>query len=247
MKRFAAWMFLTVLAPGSALADEPSHLPTIPQIPAPTLNQESHVVPAAGVTVRMLGSLRERIGLSMSANRVIESVEPVEAAPASPLPGCDHCVADGRACGSSIISGSPIKRWLCFRPTTGHELPWLRPNPYIGPITGQFRCSSAGCASCVGQLGNDAGCAKGDGGFGRVGGLGMGRRGCVDGTCIPPADGAFAGYKFATPERPSISARGFATTTTTSYKPTVSPTGHTSFTVPRSPTVFESLKHAFKP
>jgi hypothetical protein len=243
MKRIVVWMLLAVLGSGFATAAEPNLLPTIPQVPAPTLNSESRIVPAAGISGRLLGNLRERIGLSMPANRAVGSVEPVEAAPIVPLPGCDHCMAAGNGCGSSIIPGSPIKRWLCFRPTTGHELPWLRPNPYIGPITGQFRCSSAGCASCGDQPGCGAGCAKGDGGPGRIGGLGRGGRGCANGTCILPADDVFAGYKFATPERPMA----VIAPTSTSYKPTVSPTGLATSTAPRSPTVLESLKRTFKP
>jgi hypothetical protein len=243
MKRIVIWMLLAALGPGFATAAEPNLLPTIPQVPAPTLNSESRIIPAAGVSGRVLGNLRERIGLSMSANRVTESVEQVEAASVAPLPGCDHCVSAGSACGSSIIPGSPIKRWLCFRPTTGHELPWLRPNPYIGPITGQFRCSSARCAQCGGQAGCGADCAKGDGGQGRIGGLGRGGRGCANGTCIPPADEVFAGYKFATPERSMV----VTTPTSTSYKPSISPTGLATSTAPRPPTMLESLKRAFRP
>jgi hypothetical protein len=237
MKRITAWMLLVVLGHGSASAAEPSP-PTVPQVPAPVLNPESRVVPAAG---RVLGNLRERIGMSAPVSRVIEPAEPIEAPSMAPSPGCDHCMSESRAGGDSIIQGSPIKRWLCFRPTTGHELPWLRPNPYIGPITGQFRCSSAGCVSCGGPAGCGAGCAKGDG---RMGGLGRGGRGCANGTCIPPADDAFAGYKFATPERSIITT---APTTSTSYKPTVVPTGLTLSTTPRSPTVLESIKRTFKP
>ena len=178
MKRLAAWMLLSVLLQGTGTGAEPTPPPTTPQVAAPALKRDSSVLPAAGIAGRV-GTLRERIGLSVRANKTGEAVEPVEASPSPVVPGCDHCAPANRECGGSVVPGSPIKRWLCFRPTSGHELPWLRPCPYIGPITGQFRCGTAGCTSCGDQAesAGGAGCAKGAGGLERSGVLGRGGRG----------------------------------------------------------------------
>lgn len=252
MKRFAAWMLLAALVPGTARADDLPLLPTIPQVPAPTISADTQVVPASGRSGRLLGSLRERIGLSTQV--ATEPVEAPEAAavPNAPPPGCDHCATVGRGgYGNSIIPGSPIKRWFCFQPTTGHELPWLRPNPYIGPVTGQFRCSSPdGCSSCGDRsdCSQTAGFAKGSGGPGLLRGMGHGGhggRGCANGTCVTPPDDAFPGYKFATPERAGVMERGVGYSTSISYKPSVAPTGLTASAPTRQPTFLESLKRTF--
>ena len=253
MRRFATWVLLAALVPAAARGDDLPALPTIPQVPAPTINADTHVVQASGRSGRLLGSLRERIGLSTQvATEPVEAPESPDAGvvPSAVPPGCDHCATSSRGGhGNSIIPGSPIKRWFCYQPTTGHELPWLRPNPYIGPVTGQFRCSSQdGCSSCGGgsDCSQSAGFAKGSG---RAGGLGggliRGGRGCANGTCVMPPDEAFPGYKFATPERPGVMERGVGYTTSISYKPTVSPTGLASSAPTRQPTFLESLKRTF--
>ena len=252
MKRFAVWVLLSALAPSAARAEDLPPLPTIPQVPAPTVNADQEVVPASGRSGRLLGSLRERIGLSTQV--VAEPVEAPElaVAPSAPTPGCDHCATPGPGGhGNSIIPGSPIKRWFCYQPTTGHELPWLRPNPYIGPVTGQFRCSSPdGCSSCGDRsdCSQTAGFAKGSGGPGVLRGSVRGRRvagGCANGTCVTPPDEAFPGYRFATPERAGVMERGVGYSTSISYKPTVSPTGLTASAPTRQPTFLESLKRTF--
>jgi hypothetical protein len=255
MTRFVACLLLAALAPGAARADDNPPLPTIPQVPVPTIHADTQVVPATGRSGRLLGSLRERIGLATPvATEPVETPESPEAVavPSTVSPGCDHCAKAGRGgYGNSIIPGSPIKRWFCFQPTTGHELPWLRPNPYIGPVTGQFRCSSQDdCSSCGGSsdCSQTAGFAKGSGRPGLMGGLGRGGhggRGCANGTCVTPPDEAFPGYKFATSERPSVLERGVGYSTSISYKPTVSPTGLTASAPTRQPTFLETLKRTF--
>jgi hypothetical protein len=255
MKRFAAWMLLAALVPGAARGDDHPPLPTVPLVAAPAIKADTEVIPVAARSGRLLGSLRERVGMSIQvATEPMEALEAPEmsgVASAVP-PGCDHCAMSGRGgCGNSIIPGSPIKRWFCFQPTTGHELPWLRPNPYIGPVTGQFRCSSQdGCSSCGDRsdCGPTAGFAKGSGGPGALRGSVRGRRvagGCANGTCVTPPDEAFPGYKFATPERPGVMERGVGYSTSISYKPTVSPTGLASSAPTHQPTFLESLKRTF--
>ena len=247
MKRIAVWMLLAALHSTSAHAAEPAALPTTPQVPAPTLGSGSRVQPLAGPSGRVLGALRERIGLARPAPEAVQAAgatEHIDApAAAAPIPEPAACAPCDR-CGGSIIPGSPIKRWFCYRPTTGHELPWLRPHPYVGPITGQFPCSSAGCAPCTaGQPGCDP--AAGECGRGILGGGRLGR-GCRDGTCAPTPDEAFGGYRFAVPENRHVVPRTAPPAATTSYKPTVTPTGLTTpAATPRQPTILESIKRTF--
>ena len=157
---------------------------------------------------------RALLGPSQIVNEVANSSDQPWIAPSvEEVP----CTTSGRGCGTSVIAGSPIKSWLCFRPTTAHALPWLRPHPYVGPITGQFHCSPTACPQCEGAPACAAGtgCGKGLGGG----------RGCRNGDCVPPAEGSFPGYKFAQPIAPAVSGRAAPTTTSTSYKPSVPPTG----------------------
>jgi hypothetical protein len=171
---------------------------------------------------------------------------PVPSVPATPVAtaACNSC---GDGCGSSIIAGSPIKAWLCFRPTTGHALPWLRPHPYVGPVTGQFGCSSNGGPTCepAAACGANGGCGKGFGGIGGHGGLGLVGRGYRNGngTCVTPADESFAGYRFAAPLAPNLAPRANGTSNSTSYKPGMLVDGGAD--IPRQPTVLESIKRTF--
>jgi hypothetical protein len=219
MRWIAASLLLVTFLPRSGRAGEPAILPTVPQVPAPSLHHESAAVHPASASGRVLGSLRSRIGLAFPD----EGNEPIDSAPSLPATESVGC-APGTSCGGSIIAGSPIKRWLCYRPTTGHELPWLRPHPYVGPITGQLRCSAGACPSCAETpvCTGGPGCGKG------LGGRILGRGGCQDGTCVNPADGSFPGYRFASPESPVVPTRGAPIVQSTSYKPTVSPTGITT-------------------
>ena len=238
MKRVAVWLLLATVSPGFANAADPAILPTVPQVPSPNLPQEPKVVYATGVVDRVFGPLRERLGMTSPAKQ--SSDAPV--APSEPA----NCTADAagvRSCGASIVPGSPIKSWLCFRPTTGHALPWLQPQEYVGPITGQFRCTSAGCASC----GDKPGCAtNGAGSAKMIGGHRIGGRGCANGTCVLPPDDAFGGYRFATPESPKVTGISPppATSNYASNKPTVAPAGTPAQAAPRT-TVLESLKRTF--
>ena len=80
-----------------------------------------------------------------------------------------------------------------------------------------------------------------------AGALGVGAgRGCRNGDCIPPADEVFNGYKFAQPIAPGVIGRTAApTTTSTSYKQGVPPSGTSASTAPKTGTVLESLKRNF--
>jgi hypothetical protein len=235
MHRIAITILVAAAWPTSGLTADAPRAPTSPQVPAPTAAQERSVRPAAAAG--RSNASRATLGPSHLVNEVGNSSDQAWIAPsieAAP------CASPGRECGGSVIAGSPIKSWLFYRPTTAHALPWLRPHPYVGPITGQFHCSPAACPQCEGApaCAAGAGCGKGLGGG----------RGCRNGDCIPPADGAFTGYKFAQPIAPSVSGRAGAVTTSTSYKPAVPPSGLAAPAAPRTGTVLESLKRtASKP
>jgi hypothetical protein len=238
MKRIVAALFVAAAWPCDATAADPDPLPTSPQVLAPTAARDGYVVPTGGAAGRVFGPLRGRLGLAQHVDSDQAAPTPV---PVEQAVGAAPCAAGGRACGGSIVAGSPIKEWLFFRPTTGHELPWLRPHPYVGPVTGQFPCSPTACPSCAGApaYAPRSACAHGLGG--------LAGRGCRNGDCVPPADDAFAGYKFAAPIAPSVSGRGFApgAVTSTSYKPTVSPTGVAPQVAPKTGTVLDSFKRTF--
>jgi hypothetical protein len=236
MRRIAITLFVTAAWPTITIAADAPRLPTSPQVPAPTAGQERSVRPASAAG-RANAPAKALLGPSHNVNEVANSSDQPWIAPSvEEAP----CTTSGRGCGTSIIAGSPIKSWLCFRPTTAHALPWLRPHPYVGPITGQFHCSPAACPQCEGAPACAAGtgCGKGLGGG----------RGCRNGDCIPPAEGSFPGYKFAQPLAPAISGRAAPTTSSTSYKPSIPPTGGAAPAAPRTGTVLESFKRtASKP
>ena len=226
MKRIVVALIVAVVWPAGARPADLPRLPTTPQVPAPSS--------VSGAPVRTAGPTRERISL-------IDSAIPVEtpSAPAWIEPSMEAlpCNVPGSSCGGSVIHGSPIKSWLFYRPTTAHALPWLRPHPYVGPITGQFHCLPAATPQCAAA----PACAPGTAcGRGLIGG-----RGCRDGTCVPPPDGVFEGYKFAAPLSPAVAGRTSATITSTSYKPGVAPTGISAPGEARSGTVLSSLKKSF--
>ena len=238
MSRIAGWILFVAAWPCDAKAADPLPIPTIPQSCAG--RRETPVVPH-GVADRVFGSLRARTGLLMASSTIGEL-----SIPATESQGCASGV---RPCGGSVVPGSPIKNWLCFRPSTAHALPWLRPQAYVGPISGQFPCTSTNGAPCA----DKSGCAATGAGNGKLlGGLGLGRGGCNGkGTGVPPADDSFGGYKFATPESPAIGGKGGAAmpSTSTSYKTQVAPTRvpAESTTPPsaKKPTVLDSLKRSF--
>jgi hypothetical protein len=146
----------------------------------------------------------------------------------SGLGGIGH--GGGGPCGAPLCPGTPLKSWLCFRPTTGKALPKLNPHPYVGPVTGIFPCTSCagygvGCAGpgCAGP-----GCVGADDPARSRLGLGLtGRAGCKGGTCVPPAEDAFPGYRFATPESPAVPGHAAVSgrVGSTSYKPAEPPGG----------------------
>src|SRR5262245_21314856 len=142
MRRVILALLVAAVFPCDARAADVPRIPTSPQVPAPGTVQEATGVRTAGTANRMLAPLRDRLSPVHPINEVDSSpwIAPtIEEAP---------CAAPGRHCGGSVVAGSPIKSWLCFRPSTAHALPWLRPHPYVGPITGQFLCSPAACPQC---------------------------------------------------------------------------------------------------
>jgi hypothetical protein len=270
MKRIAALLLLAVW-PGSPAQGADPALPTIPRIPPPVVYEEAPVVAASGQADRILAPIRERTGLTLAGNFAPASYAPAD---------CNSCPAPttARECGTSVIAGSPIKAWLhsaatvpcgtpvcpgspikawlCFRPTTGHALPWLNPHPYVGPIAGTFPCHPVagcgpnGCAPAGKPACATPGCPP------RLG-IGLPGRGCNgngNGICVPPSEGAFPGYRFATPETPAITGKAAygVPSVSTSYKPAVLPTGvaptapsSVSTDSQRSPTVMQALKRTF--
>lgn len=272
MKRVA--LLLLAVWPGSFARSADPALPTIPRIPPPVVYEEAPVVTESGQADRILAPIRERTGLTLAGNFAPASDAraecnscPAAATPrecgtsiiaGSPIKARLHSFATHNRSvpdGSSICPGSPIKAWLCFRPTTGHALPWLNPHPYVGPIAGTFPChpvTGCGANGCAPTTGNPActtpDCAP------RVGlGLGLAGRGCNgnrNGICVPPAEGALPGYRFATPERPAINGQPATgvPSVTTSYKPAILPSGVAPAVTPdsqRSPTVIQALKRTF--
>jgi hypothetical protein len=238
MKRPAVALLVVILSPFAARPADAPQAPTRPQVSAPSTVFEATASRGTGAAGRALGSMRDRISLvhpvaGPASETAPAWIEPaIEAAP---------CAVPGRDCGGSVIAGSPIKSWLCYRPTTAHALPWLRPHPYVGPVTGQFHCSPTACPECAGAPACAPWTACGKG----VGlGIGHGRGGCRDGTCITPPDEAFAGYKFAQPLSPALAGRP-AIATSTSYKPGVPPSGMAAHPESKNPTVLESLKRTF--
>jgi hypothetical protein len=125
---------------------------------------------------------------------------PLAFAPAAPGvpcagPDCGTCTT-GHALGSCY---ERFKQWMCFQPTTRNALPKLNPHPYVGPITGTFPCTSRGGCGTGGGCAADSSCPPGMVGRGGL----MPGRGCKGG-CVPPADDAIAGYRFAPVESPTI-------------------------------------------
>lgn len=237
MRRVILALLVAAVFPCDARTADAPRVPTSPQVQAPGTVQEATGVRTAGAANRVLGPLRDRLSLVHLINEVDSSSS---AAWIAPTIEEAPCVAPGRQCGGSVVAGSPIKSWLFYRPSTAHALPWLRPHPYVGPVTGQFLCSPAACPQCTGT----PACAPGTA-CARGAGVGAGR-GCRNGDCIPPADEVFNGYKFAQPIAPGVMGRSAApTTTSTSYKQGVPPSGTSASTAPKTGTVLESLKRNF--
>lgn len=238
MTRLATLLLLAGLAPAAIVAADLSGpsapLPTSPRVPLPELDQTGGVVPASGV-LRVVVPVRERAGYLVrpaSAEVVGQPLPTGYGTAGVPCSGPDCGVACGSSCGGASRSClAKLKAWLCFQPTTGDALPKCRPTPYIGPVVGTFSCTSAGGCGGAGGCG-PAGCgvAAGDG-AGRTGLAGrfgpllplMPGRGCK-GECVPPADDAVAGYRFAPTQNPA--AFGHAQPVVhTSYKPARPPEG----------------------
>ncbi len=277
MRRIAALLLLVVVGPGSLVrAADPLPLPTIPQIPLPVVYEEGPVVATSGGGERVLAPIRERTGMMLASGQSCNScpadsrgtcgTSVIAGSPVKNWIGSHSLPGTNAPCGSSVCPGSPIKTWLCFRPTTGHALPLLNPAPYVGPIAGQFPCTSAaGCGTQVG-CSSAAGCgtANGSGGAGPgrngyfanngYGGLRGGHvhalGGKADCPCNLPSDSEYRGYRFAAPEAVAVTGKTNPSGSPySSYKPAVPPTGLASATgqpmVPKTPTVLESLKRTF--
>jgi hypothetical protein len=209
MRRLAAVLLLAGLAPPAPAADWSARwrpFPTTPQVPAPAADPSGAVVPAAG---RLYPRDAPRDRAVVPAGSPLPAPVPAPAPIPVPLPtGFTPAPAPAPAAGCATPAGADRKRscldrlgaWLCFRPTAGDALPLLNPHPYVGPVTGTFVCSSVGCGP--GGCAADAGC-----GTGLLGKLGLTDRGCKGGKCVPPADDAFPGYRFAattTPPPPPV-------------------------------------------
>jgi hypothetical protein len=215
MKRLAAIVLLAALTPPvAAIASDlqpGSPVPTSPSVPAPVLDKGGMVIPAGGIA-RVQPPVRERVAATRTAAMPLPTgyQPPAPAvAPAPPVAPAVSCAPGGCApadCGSAKPRRPCLDRfkaWLCFQPTTGDALPKLQPNPYVGPITGVYSCTSAngyGCAN--GSCAPAGACPTTDNCGGRLGGL-FGRGG--RGGCVPPPDDAFPGYHFAT-HRPPVAA-----------------------------------------
>jgi hypothetical protein len=235
MRQVILALFVAAVLPCDARTADAPRVPTSPQVPVP--GTEATSVHTAGTANRMLVPLRDRFSLVHPINEVDSTSS---AAWIAPTIEEAPCATPGRHCGGSVVAGSPIKSWLFYRPSTAHALPWLRPHPYVGPVAGQFHCSPAACPQCTGA----SACAPGTA-CGRGLGVGAGR-GCRNGDCIPPADEVFNGYKFAQPIAPGVMGRtAVPTTTSTSYKQGVAPSGTSESTAPKTGTVLESLKRNF--
>jgi hypothetical protein len=236
MKRLIAGLLLAGLMQVTpARAADPNFLPatilpTTPRVPAPVLSQGGTI--QASAVSRVMIPLRDRVASSPIRSDAPPVTTPMplptgyagpQAGPYTgyagggcPTPDCGTCAAP-RFRGAGY---DRFKAWLCFRPTAGDALPKFNPHPYVGPIAGTFPCTSAaGCAPGTGTCAPGNGCAAVDVGRGglaaRFGLLGSG---CRDGGCVPPADDAIPGYRFAG-NHPPATAAPFAPLGYTTYKP----------------------------
>jgi hypothetical protein len=221
MKRLIAALLLAGLMPATpARASDPNFLPgtvlpTMPQVPAPVLAQGGTIHQASAVS-RVILPLRERV----AASPVRGEVPPAPAMPlptgfAAPQAGLYAGYAGGACatgdCATPCGRGAcydRFKAWLCFQ-RAPDSLPKFNPHPYVGPIAGTFPCTSAagyGCAT--GGAAVDAG---------RCGHGGLFGAGCRGG-CVPPADDAIPGYRFAG-YQPPATASSFAPLGYTTHKP----------------------------
>jgi hypothetical protein len=226
MKRLAAFLLLAGLSQTPARAADPAPgapIPTSPQVPVPALDRNGEVIRTSGLRVAM--PPRDPVRYAGDAAPQSAPAAPLPAptgmqvplgfAPAAPgAADCGTCATGRHARGSCY---ERFRQWLCFQPTTRDALPKLNPHPYVGPITGTFFCTSgAGCGT-----GGGAGCPTGACPPGLVGRGGvMPGRGC-NGGCVPPADDAIAGYRFAPVESSAVAPGRLAQPAAhTTYKPT---------------------------
>lgn len=188
--------------PSQVAASAPAGIP--PATPAPSTAAAAMSAPNGPLVLPTGYKLTSTTGAAVAA--------PVPwAAPAWVAPGCEPASARG-SCYEKF------KAWFCFRPTTGDALPKLNPHPYIGPIAGTFPCGPAGCATGTCATGACATGATGACDSGRFGGI-LAARGCK-GNCVPPADDAIPGYRFAGSESPRTATPVVQPTGYTTYKPT---------------------------
>lgn len=243
MKQLVLPLLVSAVWLGSdAYAADPRPLaPTTPQVPAPRIDNGPIVLTSA-ISSRVLVPFRERVALAIAPS--LAPQVSTSAAPTTGLPlptgyvSAGDCADYGCNTARRENCYDRLKAWLCFYPTTGESLPKLRPAPYVGPIAGTFPCTPVGPIGCGSEV---TGCASNGivaNGFSTGGAVGnsdcktknglLGRFG-FRGECVPPGDGAFPGYKFATAESQAAASRNFSpvvappgTITSTSYKPTES-------------------------
>jgi hypothetical protein len=142
------WLVGMVVCGGA----EPMNLPTTPQVPPVQLIGGSAMraaqAPAVGRVHVPVTERKRAAGDESAASWGTPSTWPATTAE-SPMSSSGV---------RSLIPGSPVKSWLLFHPTTGHALPWLRPQPFVGPVTGTFPCTAAGSVVVDGV--GDGCCAK---------------------------------------------------------------------------------------
>lgn len=152
--------------------------PTVPLVPAPTLQNGNLLTPAGGNEA--LGTSAPRL-FSMpkwSLMRSPVSTSPTEPSvppsgysyPIPPLPagvggadglcGSASCGQRERGCGRNRSCWERLKAWVCYAPSqTG--LPMWCPSPYITPLQGMFPCGSNCALNCA--AGPTPSCRKGCG------------------------------------------------------------------------------------
>lgn len=129
------------LLSGSAVwGAEPRPLPTSPQVPPLTLTVAP---PERGSGVPYVARIHVPLG-ERAALALREQAEAVAYPGMGDSPLSLHGTRNTSPSGvRSIIPGSPLKAWLFFHPTTAKALPCFQPQPYVGPISGTFPCTSA--------------------------------------------------------------------------------------------------------
>ncbi|MCS7022493.1 MAG: hypothetical protein NZU63_11775 [Gemmataceae bacterium] len=154
MRLQKAWIAASVVLTADIIyGSEPQLIPTSPQVPPAALIRPADSARSLAVVGGQKIHL-PRTERRLTPTSATQSPSSKDAAWNTATP---HLAAEEAPAVQSIVPGSPIKRWLFFCPTTGKALPWLRPQPFVGPITGTFSCTSGsllpGPADCCNETG----------------------------------------------------------------------------------------------